>query len=120
MLSNLLKRLPSSFQACLGLWLTDYFSTYYDVAFYDCEIHRLLSELNIEAETYAPFPGFDYCDNTVEYWPVLILQNKRWLPVQLPNPLYESPDKTQVDVVSTPAPEPIILTLRTEVHQTPT
>lgn len=96
MFSSLLNKLSVQTQARLGLWLVETFSESQDVALYDSEVHRLLSELNINFETYAVKPWYDYRDPAAEVWPIFILHNAQWLPVLLPNPFYERQSRSNL------------------------
>lgn len=90
MLSAFVKKLSLQTQVRLGLWLTNTFTDSYDAARYDSHIHSVLSHLNIEYQTYAPVPGFDYCNTTAEQWKVFILNPQGWQLLVVANPFHAS------------------------------
>jgi hypothetical protein len=90
MLPNFIQKLPRHIQVHLGLWLTNAFTDSYDAVRYDSHIHSVLSQLQINYQTYAPVLGFDYCNPAVQHWKVFILNAQGWQLLVVANPFHGS------------------------------
>lgn len=86
---NAFQKLSMHVQVQLSQWLSDLFSDSYDVISHDSQIHRLLSELNIEYQSYTTVPWLDYRNPQLKTWTVFVLQHKDWIAVKLPNPFHQ-------------------------------
>ena len=97
MLTSTVKKYLIRTQVWLSMWLTRLCTDCYDAMRYESQIHQLLNKLNIDYQSYATVPGFDYCNPSSKTWTIFLLQEGEWNLVQLPNPFHKSNNLTLPD-----------------------